>query len=163
MKESSFNLSVRVIVVGNETDSFTRYVTNLLGDHNIEFFLCQDVYDTISKILKNTNSDTVVIGRLMQLSRAGESFFSKISENGTLCCCFADSDSPRKLTAARQAGAFILNRLTDIDWIVTQLLESDYSGISEEKINENEYSFNKEDFLITQREIDALLGAEAIP
>ena len=161
MKKSSSNQYLSVIVVGNRTDGFVRYVMDLLSDYGIEFVRCDDVYSAVGRLAKDTRGDILVVGRLEQLSREQGRLFHITSKNGGTCCCLADTGSAQKYLqalAAIETEAFVINEPEEIKELITRLFAGTLARSPRKKENNKASAFNKEDFLTTKAEMDALLG-----
>ena len=150
------------IIVGSCADEFVSYTMDLLGGLGVEFVVCGDVYGAVVELAKNNGfANVLVAGRLEQLSREDGRFFQKASDSKSLCVCLADTSSLRKYLQSLSfigTEAFVITRPTQVKGIVKKLLLSDRDVLSEEKVNEKASTFNRDEFLTTKAEIDALLG-----
>jgi len=153
------NLQLQVIVVGSSTDELVHRTMNSLGDHGVEYILCDDVYSAVGELAKNESGNVLVIGRLGQLSREQGRFFQMACENGYNCCCIADRELVRKrkqILTAIEAGAFVINEPAEIGEIVTKLSQD---STPEKNRYDKAPKFIKNEFVTTKAELNALLGA----
>lgn len=160
MQKSDFNQHLYSIVVGSSVDEFVRDTINLLDEYDVEFALCDDAYLAVGELAKNRFGDVLVIGRVGHLNIEQGRLFHIANENNYKCCCFADKNSDQKwkqILAAKQTGAFIISEPAELREIITKLLEDNAAlplNKTEEKVSSN---FNKNEFLTTKAELDALL------
>ena len=163
MEKFGSNTQLQAIIVGSCTDEFVRCTMNLLGDYDIDFVRCEDVYSAVGELAKNNyDGNVLVIGTFEQLSREQGRFFQKAREKGLACCCLADKNSASKrkqVAAAIETGAFVINEPAEIAEVVTKLLISNSTSPSGKKGNNKASAFNEDEFLTTKAERDALLGA----
>jgi hypothetical protein len=152
MEKSGHNTSpvpvqaLEAIIIGRFTDDFVHFTMNLLSKHGIEFVLCEDIYWASCELAEKANTSVLVISRVEQLCREKGRFLSKIKERGFACCCIAESCSTQKLKLLIEAGVFVINAPAQIGEIIMNL--------SANKASE----FNRNKFITTKAEIDALLG-----
>jgi len=161
VKNSRAIRKLKAIVVGNDGDEFVRQSHKLLNDYEIELICCDNVYSAASQLAKNTYNNTVVIGRLEQLSREKGRFLRKIREKDIICFCLVDGSSAQKqrqTSAAKQMQAFIINEPAEIGEMMLKLLAGDLAGSSKKKARSAPSSFIEKGFLPTKAELEALLG-----
>ena len=161
MKKSSCNQHVQVMVVGSCADEFIRYTVGLLGNYGVEFDLCGDVYQTVGRLVKNGHENVLVIGRFEQLVREEGRFFQKVSERGFSCCCLADKHTAGKqkqILCARREGVFVINEPIEVEEVVIKLLTGISTCASGENGGNKASAFNKDEFVATKAELEALLG-----
>jgi len=159
MKEFGSNNPANAIIVGDSADEFVRYTTNLLGGYGIEFVHCEDVYSAVVKSASGKRENTLVVGRFEELSREQGRFFHKASERGFVCCCLANGDFIRRrkqILAAVRTGAFIVNEPSEVESVVTDILSGE-PACSSGKRKEKRSALNREEFLPTEAELEALL------
>ena len=160
MEEQSSCGYLQAIVIGSLTDSFVRYAMELLDSYEVEIVLWEDIYWAVGRLNKNNLTDALVIGRYEHLNRQKGRFFEIVSKAGCICCCFSDSRfdlEQEQVSALKSAGGFIVNKAEDIEKVILKLLAPADKGQSFVK-KKNGSSFNKDDFLTTQAELEALLG-----
>ena|GEM_PF-5717533 len=177
-----------VFIVGRPSDEFVRHAVDVLGRYDVEFGLCEDVYDAVSKLARQQGGSVLVIGRLGQLGREEGRFFKIICGSGFSCCCLADGDVVRRrdrILNALENGVLMIREPMEIEEVVAGLLRdmADRSPEKERKSQKpsgieqvvstvlgsrsprragkqgNGRVFLKEDFITTKDELDALLGA----
>lgn len=161
MKESNSNRQLYTIVVGSSTDEFVRHTIGVLGNYEVEYALCDNVYLAVGRLAKNTRRNVLVIGRLEQLSREEGRFFSRIDGKGLFVCCLAGGDSARRrkqISAAMQAGALVVNEPAEVGEIIIKLLAGSLALSLEMKGHSGHSALIKDEFLTTRAELDALLG-----
>ncbi len=159
MKNSNTIRKFKAIVVGKDGDEFVRQSHKLLNDYEIELICCGNVYSAASHLAKNTYNNTVVIGRLEQLSREKGRFLQKIREKDIICFCLVDGSSAQKqISAAKQMQAFVINEPAEIGEVMLKLLAGDLAGSLRKKAGSGPSAFIKEGFLPTKAELEALLG-----
>ncbi len=176
------------LIVGRPSDEFVRHAIGALGRHNVEFVLCEDVYDAVSKAARQEGGNILVIGRLGELSREQGRFFRIVCGSGFSCCCLADGDVVRRqdrILGALENGVLMIREPMEIEGVVAALL-SDIAGRPPEKEHRSDRprgikrvvstllgsrgarregeqkrgrAFLKDDFMTTKDERDALLGA----
>jgi len=132
---------------------------DLLDRYEVESVLCEDIYWAVGRLNKNSRTDALVIGRYEHLNHQKGRFFEIASKAGYICCCFSDSHSDfeqEQVSVLKSAGGFIVNKAEDVEKVILKLLAPDKSLSFVKKKNGS--SFNKDDFLTTQAELDALLG-----
>jgi len=161
MAKLDSDLQLQVIVVGSSTDELVHRTMNSLGDHGVEYILCDDVYSAVGELARNESGNVLVIGRFGQLSREQGRFFHMACDNGYTCFCIADRELVRKrkqILTAIEAGAFVTNEPAEIGEVVTKLLQ----GSSPEKKGSGKTPKSiKDEFVTTKAELDSLLGAGA--
>ena len=151
---------LRAVVVGSSSDEFVRYAMDLLGEYEIEFVHCDDVYGAVGWLAKSSYGGNILaVGRLEKLAAEEGRFLERIGEDGLTCCCLANTNSgyKRKVSTAKQAGAFVIKDPAKIGEIVTKLL-ADRTQVPEKKQGNKAKDFDKNEFLVTKAEQDALLG-----
>ena len=149
------------IVVGKSDGEFVGYAMGLLGDYDIEFVLCEDIYAAVGRLAKSTGGNVLVIGRFGQLNREKGRFFQKVSKRGLTCCCLAEAGSGREqkqVLSATKTGAFVINEPVQLEEVVTKLLTDSSVSSSGKKRSGKVSAFDKNEFLTTRAEMDALLG-----
>jgi hypothetical protein len=155
------NLPLQVIVVGSSADEFISHTMRVLGNHSVEFVLCDDVYSAVGELARSESRNTLVIGRLGQLSREQGRLFHMACENGYTCCCLADADLVRKrkqILTAIETGAFVINEPAEIGQVVTKLLAGGADCSLGKKAKDQATACIRTEFLTTKAELDALLG-----
>lgn len=162
MNNSNFNRHRYAIIVGNSSDDFVAYAADLLGEFNVDFVICEDVYSAAVLLRKNRCRNTVVIGRLNRLIKEQCRLIEKVSEYGLICCCLAESSSERKHQQIEQVietGALVMNEAAELKEIITKQIEAESVFSSVEKKNHKASDFNRHEFAASKAELDALLGA----
>ncbi|MCK4752551.1 MAG: hypothetical protein KAS75_03830 [Planctomycetes bacterium] len=153
MKKTNSNQCLHAIVVGSSGDEFIRHTLNLLSSYDIEHVLFEDIYRAFSWLLRDGQEDVLVVGRVERLNKEEGRFLQKVSDRGFSCCCFADKYLAQKqgqVSAAQEKGAFVINEPAEVEDIIKKLL----AGSRDSKAS----TFNKDEFLTTKAELDALLG-----
>ncbi|MBA7587087.1 hypothetical protein ES708_29102 [subsurface metagenome] len=161
MKDFNSIGNLYALVIGSRTDDFIDNTIELLGECNVGFVVCGDIYQAIAELAKkNESGNILVIGRLIELNKEESRFFQKAGEYNCKFCCFAG----KQLTGKN------LQDLTDIETDIFIVSEPDEVGdvLIElfEKVSNNQkfkkkhkISTSTKDKLLTQAEIDALLGS----
>jgi len=185
MRQIGGDASLKAIIVGGSSDDLVRRVADIPGRHGIEGVRCDDVYSAVAKVGEGPGG--VVIGRLGELGREDGRFFDIARAYGFVCCCFVDKDVAgrrREILAAMERGAVVVTELKELEEMLMKLARSrdgceageqggggEGRGIGNvvEKILgdggagpsgvSKGSSFRKDDFLVTNDELDALLGA----
>ena len=159
MEEHSTGNHLRAIVVGSLENSFVRYLMDLLGSYEVDFVLCSDVYWAVAELAKNRRKNVLIIGRYKQLNRQSGRFFEMAPEYQSVCCCFAELPlANEQMSVLASTGAVVVNETDGIEKVVSKLLAEDKGQFDTKKKNGS--SFNKNEFLTTQAERDALLGEQ---
>lgn len=164
MKDSSTIQKLKAIVVGKDGDEFVRQVYKLLNDYEIELICCNNVYTAVSQLAKKTHNNTVVIGRLEQLSREKGRFLQKIREKDIVCCCLVEGNSEQKrrqISAAKQMQAIIINEPAEIEEIMLELSAGDSASPLKKKANSGSSASVKDEFAVSKAELEALLGGQS--
>ena len=157
MNKSSSNKQLHAIVVGNSTDEFVRHTIDLLTDYDVEFVRSDDVYLAVGRMAKNASANGLVIGRLEKLAGEQGQFFHIANKNGFSCCCLADGNvTQNQITAAAETAAFLINEPAQLAELLTRLLSGSLGSSLKE--NQQTSAFIKNEPLLTQAELDALLG-----
>ncbi|UCG46490.1 MAG: hypothetical protein JSU94_13410 [Phycisphaerales bacterium] len=175
-------------IVGRPSDELVRHAIGALGRYNVEFVLCEDVYDAVSKLARQEGGNILVIGRLGELSREEGRFFRIVCGGGFSCCCLADGDVVRRqdrILGALENGVVMIREPMEIEGVVAALLRGaagrppgkerksktrrGIEGVvstllgsrSMRRAGEQKRgsAFLKDDFMTTKDERDALLGA----
>ncbi len=160
MKKSSSNQHLRTVVVGSCADEFIRYTTGLLDNYGVEPVICEDIYQAVGWLAKNDCENVFVVGRFEQLSREKGRFFEKVSENGFSCCCLAEGytvENQKQILAAKGKGVFVINEPAEVEEVVTRLLAGGLAYSPAGGRNKAS-AFNRNKFVTTKAELDALLG-----
>ena len=153
MKNSNSNQDLHAIIIGNSGDEFVRHIIKLLGIYEIEHVLCGDIYRAFSWLLRNGRGKVLVVGRIEHLNREEGRFLQKVSDGRGLCCCFADKHLTRRqerILAVEEKGAFVISESKEVEGILKKLLVG-------KKSNVKASTFNRDEFLTTKAELDALL------
>ena len=154
------NLQLQTIIVGNITDYFINYATNLLSSYGIKFILCEDIYKVTAKLAKESYENVLVIGRVEKLGIEKERFFSKMNEKGFRCCCLVENNHSARLKYMRETAATVINKPVELEEKIADLLTNHRIGSSAGKNrNSNALNFDNDKFLTTKAEMDALLGS----
>jgi len=150
---------IQAVVVGDSNDEFVIYAATLLEDEGIAFFRCDDVYSTVAELAKNTNENVLIIGRLSELSKEQGRFFHIAGEKGCRCCCLAEANSTHRqqLPVVVEMGASIINRPAELKEVVAELPANGWICSTEKNQKKGASVFNKNDFLTTKAELEALL------
>lgn len=159
MEEFGDNNMANAIVVGDSADEFVRYTLNLLSGCGVDFVRCNDIYSAVVKSAGKESGNTLVVGRFEELCREQGRFFQKAYESGFICCCLANGEFIRRrkqVLAAVRRGAFIVNEQSEVEVIVKDLLLAE-SGCLWPKRKDRRSALNKDTFLATEAELEALL------
>lgn len=160
MDNSDFNQHFYAIVVGGSSDDFAGYAADLLIGYDVDFVVCEDVYSAAARLGKTKCENTVVIGRLGRLITEHGRLFEKISEKGLTCCCLAEGGSAGRrgqIAQVVESGALVINKVTELEEVITKLLERESVSLSGKKRNNKASGFNRSEFTATKAELDALL------
>lgn len=154
-------LPQRVMVVGSLTDEFVKQTAGMLGGGGIECVVCEDVYSAVGVLARAQDGDFLVVGRFEELSKERGRFFRIAGERGCRCCCVVDGELVRwrkELLAAVQAGAFVVEEPAQVQEVVSKLLVSDVNR----RVGESgSLNFIKDEFIVTEDEVRALLDSSA--
>ncbi len=134
-------------MVGPAGDDFVRRCKVVLGDKQINFTPCPDVYAAVACIAGGP-AGLLIVGRLAELSREGGRFFHLAARCGHRCCCLADNNTaapPHPCTATASDMRQLLKML--------ETLLAERAASRTEKIK-----FDKSKFETTEAELKALLG-----
>ncbi len=154
------NLQLQTIIVGNITDYFINYATNLLSSYGIRFVLCDDIYKVTAKLAKESYENVLVIGRLETLGIEKERFFTKMNEKGFQCCCLVENNTSAGPKYMTETTATLINEPAQLEEEIADLLTNHQIESSAKKNrNNNALNFNKGEFFTTKAEMDALLGS----
>jgi hypothetical protein len=175
---------LQAIVVGGSSDEFVRSGSNLLDSYGLDIVRCPDVYSSVSKLREAPGG--VVVGRFEELCKEDGRFFDIARAYGFACCCFVDEGfawNRRELVKAMERGVFIVTEAEEIEEVlagfsgrsndrepgnrnnaerglignvIDKILGDTASGRSKPGTKSG---FSKNEFSMTQAELDALLGA----
>lgn len=152
-------MQLKVIITGRVTDDFLGKCRDILMEMGVGFTRCDDIYMAAAEVAVTDKKKLLVLGRLEQLSKESCRFLQKAAEKRLQCCCFteeADMDD-RKVRAVEQYGAIVVNDIDGVKKLITEL--STTGGLlppQNEKTGKASH-FNKDSFLATRAELDALL------
>lgn len=152
-------MQMQAIVVGNLSDEFIRHTTNVLGNYELEFSVCPDVYQAVSRLAK-TSGNVLIVGRIEQLSRENGRFFRIASKKKAWCCCLTETNSARQyLRSLSMIGtdAFVINEPAEIEDVLARLLQSRDTSVAAS--SDKPRAMNR-DIRLTNEELGALLGNE---
>ncbi len=161
MKKSNSNRYLHAIVVGNSEDDFVRHTMGLFGGYGIEYVLCGDIYQAICRLSRNGRGEVLVVGRIERLSREKGLFLQKVREKGFFCCCLAEGHlwwKGERIMAAAEGGFFVISEPAEVEDVIMKLSADIATYPLGEKEGSNTRGFNREEFLTTKAELDALLG-----
>ena len=157
MQKFDSSTELHIIVVDNFGDELINSTVSLLNDYEVKFVLCEDVYSTVAELAKTKSPDVLTIGRLEQLNKEQGRFFHIAGENNYICCCLTDKNSAQKqISAAKEAGALIVNKLPQIEELLAKLLTGGSASLVRKNGGSSSSSFNKDEFTVTKSELDAL-------
>ena len=157
MEQPRQNLQLQTIIVGNVTDYFIHYATNLLSNYGIGFVFCEDIYKATVKLATEPHEDVLVIGRIEKLGMEKGMFFSKIQEKGLRCCCLAENKLAAEVKDIIESGVIVINEPAELEKEIESLSVDNQIRPSTGKRNKA-LDFDQNEFLTTKDEIDALLG-----
>lgn len=160
MRSSDVGAQLQAVIVGRATDSFVRYAMSMLGNCDVGFIHCGDVYSAVGELVKNKAKNVLVIGRLEHLSKEQGRFFRKISENGFSCCCLTGRNLVHKrkqILDAIKTGAFVINEPVEIKKVVAKLSAAPVS-VFDRRHGGGQEAFGQPP---TKVELDALFGTGA--
>lgn len=159
MAKFNFDMQMQAIVVGNLSDEFIRHSTNVLGNYEVEFSVCPDVYQAVSRLAKR-NGNVLIVGRIEQLSRENGRFFRIVGKKKAWCCCLTETNSARQyLRSLSMIGtdAFVINEPAEIEGVLARLLQARDSGVA---ASSGKPRAMNRDIRLTNEELGALLGNE---
>jgi len=159
MANFNFSMQMQAIVVGNSNDEFVRHTTNVLGNYELEFSVCPDVYQAVSRLAK-TNGNVLIVGRVEQLSRENGRFFRIAGKKKARCCCLTETNSARQyLRSLSMIGtdAFVINEPAEIEDVLARLLQTRDPSVATS--SDKPRAMNR-DIWLTSEELGALLGNE---
>ena len=185
MRETGCDTPLQAIIVCGSSYEFWRRVTEMPGRYGVESVRCDDVYSAVGKVGEGPGG--VVIGRLGELGREDGRFFDIARGYGFACCCLVDNDAAgrqREILGAMERGAFVVTEPEELEEMLMKLsqrrdeFEADRQGgggkggsigrVVETILGDDgagpsgvskASSFRKDDFAVTNDELDALLGA----
>lgn len=152
---------LRAVVVGCADDELVQFATSVLNDYEIGFDLCEDVYCAVVCLTKQAGLNLLVVGRLELLSKSQGRFFQKINEKNVACCCFGQTDSvgaAKRIQAAKQAGAYVITETAEFEMVLSKLLTDEQVNQPVKEQVSLASAFNKDEFVLTKAERDALLN-----
>ena len=154
MKKNSFSSPLWAIIVGNRGDEFVSYTEKLLNSSGIEAIICEDIYSAVCKLTISRGKDIHVIGRIEHLSVEKGRFFDKAQENNVSCYCLVNKISQgQQVLMAKEKGAFVVKGPEQLKEVVTEMV-----GDEQDSKIKRSTTFDKDEFAMTQAELDALLG-----
>jgi hypothetical protein len=159
MAKFNFSMQMQAIVVGNSSDEFVRHTTNVLKNYELEFSICPDVYQAVSRLAK-TNGNVLIVGRIEQLSRENGRFFRIAGKKKAWCCCLTETNSARQyLRSLSMIGtdAFVINEPVEFEDVLTRLLHARDFGPA---ASSNKPQAINRDIRLTSEELSALLDNE---
>ena len=159
MARFNFSMQMQAVVVGNSSDEFIRHTTNVLGNYELEFSVCPDVYQAVSRLAK-TNGNVLIVGRVEQLSRENGRFFRIAGKKKARCCCLTETNSARQyLRSLSMIGtdAFVINEPAEIEDVLARLLQARDPSVA--ALSDKPRAMNR-DIRLTNEELGALLGNE---
>jgi len=170
MAKFNFDMQMQAIVVGNLSDEFIRHSTNVLGNYELEFSVCPDVYQAVSRLAK-TSGNVLIVGRIEQLSRENGRFFHISGKKKAWCCCLTETNSARQyLRSLSMIGtdAFVINDPAEIEDVLARLLQArDTSVAASSDLPRRAVAGTagkpramNRDIRLTNEELGALLGNE---
>lgn len=159
MDNIDFNRCLYAIVVGSSSDDFAAYATRVLGEYDIDYVRCDDVYSAAAQLAKCKHGNILVTGQLGRLIKEQGRLVEKISEKGMVCCCLEQNcqAKSRQIEQVKKTGAFVIKKAVQLEEVITKLLERDPAFSSEKKIISKATAFNGNEFACTKAEINALL------
>jgi hypothetical protein len=158
------NLPLLVMLVGGLADGFVRQAKIMLERLGFEFVRCDNVYLAIADLAKIENRKVLVIGRIALLGKEQGRFFHIARTKGYRICCFADRDLLRRqklILNAIESGAYVINKIAEIEEILTTLLADGNLCSSGKKENRRASGFLKNEFITTKAELDALFEVQS--
>ncbi len=158
------NSNLLVILIGGLADEFVRQAKIILERLGVEFVLCDNIYLAISRLAKIDNQDVLIIGRVGLLSKEQGRFFHIARDKGCRICCLVDRDLLRRqklILKAIESGAYLIDKPVEIEEVLTKLLTGGKVRSSGEKEKRRTSGFNKDKFLTTKAELDALLEVQS--
>ena len=163
-------MQMQAIVVGNLSDEFVRHTTNVLGNYELEFSVCPDVYQAVSRLAK-TSGNVLIVGRIEQLSRENGCFFRIAGKKKAWCCCLTETNSARQYLRSLSiigTDAFVINEPAEIEDVLARLLQTRDTGVAASSdlprravagTAGKPRAMNR-DIRLTNEELGALLGNE---
>ncbi|MBW8001383.1 MAG: hypothetical protein FVQ80_05115 [Planctomycetes bacterium] len=148
---------MQTIIVGNVTDYFIHYATNLLSRYGVGFVFCEDIYRAMVKLATEPHGDVLVIGRIEKLGIEKRMFFSKIQEKGFRCCCLVENKLATEIKDIIESGVIVISEPVELEKEIESLSADNQISPSTGKPNKAS-DFDQNEFLTTKAEIDALLG-----
>jgi hypothetical protein len=175
---------LQAIVVGGSSDEFVRIASGLLDSYSLAIIRCPDVYSSVPRLHEGPGG--VVVGRFEELRKEDGRFFDIARAYGFACCCFVDeafAGNRREIFKAMERGVFIVTKAEEIEEILAGLsgsgnarepkvrnkgerglvgnvVEKILGGTTPQRSKPRAKSgFSKDEFSMTQAELDALLGA----
>jgi hypothetical protein len=159
MAKFNFNMQMQAIVVGNSNDEFVRHTTSVLGNYELEFSICPDVYQAVSRLAK-TSGNVLIVGRIEQLSRENGRFFRIAGKKKAWCCCLTETNSARQyLRSLSMIGTntFVINEPAEIEDVLARLLQAGDPAVT---VSRDKPLVMNSDIRLTSEELGALLGNE---
>ena len=145
------------VVVGGYSDRFVQQMLGIFSDYEIETVHCENVYSAVGRLAANNRSSILVVGRFGQLDKEQGRFFQMADEKGLVCCCLAEGGSAEKNRQTSATGEiFFIQEPVQIEEMITKLLSDDSALRPERKNNKKAPALDRDDFLATRAELDAL-------
>jgi hypothetical protein len=159
VKDSNSSGDLYALVIGSDADDFIEYTTNLLGEYDIGFVVCEDIYRAVAELAKRKKSGNIlVVGRINELNRETGQFFQKAGKYGCKFCCLTGkrlSGKDLRYLVKVETEVFIISEPGEVKEVVAESLTEVFNE-SELKKKSEIVTFEKEQ-LLTQAEMDALL------
>lgn len=174
---------LQAIVVGDSSDDFIRSASNLLDNRGFDIVRCCEIYSSVPKL--GEIGGGVVVGRFEELCKEDGRFFEIAKDYGFTCCCFVGGylvQSRGELIRAMEQGVLLVSNIEEVEealescsrgmavgqrrrrdtgerGLVGNVVNTILGGTAPQRARSRAKSgFSKEEFRMTQAELDALLG-----
>jgi len=157
VKAGGTNAAFQAILIGGS--EFMRYAETVLEAYQIPAVNCEDIYSATAELAKAAGKRSIVIGTYSRLNKERGSFLRKLSAKKLPCCCLCDINSPRsnKPSSDAEATTIFINEAAELEEALGFMIDSGHRAGVSRKESDDSQSFNKDEFLTTKAELEALL------
>ncbi len=146
MDNRKTNTQPTAVVIGEKTDEFVHGIIALLIEYDVEFVLAETIYQAAAKLAALDDNDLIFFGRAAEMTMENGAFLKRINELSCPCCCLTEGEMPDK-----GFDMFLIGDIKDAETFLSNCREQ------KNESQRNSKTFNKNEFLTTQEELDALL------
>ena len=156
MAKDDAGLGACIVIVGAPDEALTQTAARLARAGGLEVLSCADVYAAVAALAGAAGRRLLVVGKMQDLAREDDSFFSILAAHAVRCCCLLDGGRPTgaaSLRAALQAGTTLISIAAQLDGVLHEWrAPAPSSGAP--RAAHTEY----DDLRATDAELTALLG-----